>query len=305
MTETGSPDLPEVGEQVDTGLMLSDGEIEEVVAEAITTEVVAEAERDLLGSSAAGTSDAERRQRLEADRRMVEMLRSTGFTGRQFEMATRRLMGDLMAYAHPVLRSMLTKGTIFSKAFRFRHPIAKDAKDATARWTAEERDEAIDDAMVVGSKFFLDYGIKAGKWDHRRGAALTTYFVGACICGFIKVCNERWKIQQLERAFVESAPHRETEHGVYEDLVHAIPARGVEGRDPAEVVAARDEATRTLAKIKSSQVREALLLQADGMTQAEAATAVGLTRKGLERRLAYQRSKLRPPTKTDNTEDEG
>lgn len=305
MTETGSSGPTGLGDQVDAGPMLSDGELEEVVAEAITSEVVAHAEFVILGAAAVPSSDAERMARLEQDRRLVELLRSTGFEGPRFEAAYRKLSQRLLGYSYPVVSSMVNTGTIFAKAFRYRQPISKDAQAAAARWNAEERHDAIDDSIAWGSGFFLEYGLKRGKWDHRRGATLATYFVGACICGFIRVCNDRWKHEQLARAFVQSAPHREAGTGVREDALHSLPARGLEGRDPADVVAARDEVTRTMSKIKSAEVREALLLQADGMTQAEAAGAVGLTPKSLERRLAHQRSKLRPPKMINKSEDEG
>ncbi|TQM81393.1 hypothetical protein FHX81_3758 [Saccharothrix saharensis] len=305
MTETGSSSPTGMDDQVDARPMLSDGELEEVVAEAIISQVVAEAEIALLGATAAPLPDAERIRRLDQDRRLVEALRSTDFEGPRFEAAYRKLRQALLEYAYPVVGSLINTGTIFAKTSRYRQPLSRDAQAAAMLWTAEERHDAIDDSIAWGSAFFLEYGLKRGKWDHRRGATLSTYFVGACICGFIGVCNDRWKHRQLELAFVQSAPHRETEAGVHEDVLHSIPARGLDGRDPAEVAAARDEVARAMSKIKSVEVREALLLQADGMTQAEAAGVVGLSPKGLERRLSHQRSKFRPPNMISKTEDEG
>jgi len=306
MTEVEPAGASNAGGQVGPEvMMLSDAELADAVVEAVTSDVVAEAERDVLGDKAVQAAETDRITRLALDRRLVQLLRSTGFEGPDFDGVYSGFLRELIAYALPVMGSMVTKGTIFRESLRFRGRISKDARSAAALWTPPERQEAILDSVIEGCRLFLDYGLKGGRWDHRLGATLTTYFVGSCVCGFITVCNSRWKEDQVERAFIHSAPHREGEAGVYEETLNIIPASGPEGRDPADVAAQRDEIRRIGLKIKNPEMRQAFVLQADGKTQAEAAEELGLTRKTLERRTAQVRSKLRPSTMTNQNEDRG
>lgn len=281
--------------------MLSDEELAEVVSEALTSEVVARAENTLLGDAAEpADTDTERIERLERDRRLVEMLASTGFEGERFRKSFVSLTGRLMRYAFPIMTRWVRDGTIFGECARYRGRVDAPAAAAAAGWTEDERAEVVIDSITAAVAFFLDYALRKRKWDHRRGATLTTYFVGSCVCCFIKICNAKWKQQQLDEAFIRSAPRTEDDGGDQVDPLGEIPSQDP---DPADVAAIRDQAREVWTRITDEKVREGLALHLTGMTQAAAAGEVGLSPKAFERRLHRQRKTLRP---SDNpSEDEG
>jgi DNA-directed RNA polymerase specialized sigma24 family protein len=281
--------------------MLTDEELAEVVSEALTSDVVARAETTLLGADAVIASDTERIAQLDSDRRLVELLGSTGFEGEQFDKAFRKMSSRLIGYAFPIMKLWVREGRIFGECLKYRGHIDAPAAAAAAQWSESDRAEVVNETIVRAIDFFLDYALRKGKWDYRRGATLTTYFIGACVCAFIKVCNDRWKQQQLEEAFIRSGPRSEHDDNDNLDPVESIPDMGM---DPANLVALRDEAARTWSKITDDQVRRVLALRMTGMTQADAAVEVGLTAKAAERRLHTQRRKLRPPSSPGNSEDE-
>ncbi|PRY45971.1 hypothetical protein CLV43_101235 [Umezawaea tangerina] len=303
MTRDQQPGTPGDGETAPHLQMLSDEELGEALNGMSTSEVVGRTEEFLLGERAVKLVDSEQVAQLDADRRLVELLESTGFEGVRFDKAFRKLSQRLMSYAYPVIGSWVHSGAIFRECLRYRTRIDPPAAQAASEWSRAEREDAVVDSIVLGVDFFRDYALRKRKWDHRRGAALTTYFVGACVCCFSKVCNDRWKKKQLDEAFIRSAPRFEAD--VVDDtseLVNALPDTGL---DIATLVAVRDQAARTWPRIADEQVREALVLHMGGMTQAAAAVEVGLTPKALERRLHTQRGKLSPPIISNDFEDEG
>jgi DNA-directed RNA polymerase specialized sigma24 family protein len=304
MTGARQPGDPAEDHQAPAWSMLSDEELAEVVAEAVISEDVLRAEATLLGPDAAASSDKDRITRIEVDRRMVDLLASTGFSGEKFESAFRQLIGQLIGYAHPIIGLWVRDGSIFHECLRYRGRIGAGPTAAALAWTDEESDEeseeAVLDTLLLAANFFLDYGLRKRKWDHRRGATLATYFVGACVCTFIKVCNDRWKQQQLQEAFIHSGPRDAWEEDV--DLADTIKDPGM---DPADMAVLRVESASVLEKISDPQVRRVLALRATGMTQVAAAAEVGMTAKAVERRLHTQRRKLRPPNPSSGTEDEG
>ncbi|MFJ5989280.1 hypothetical protein [Lentzea sp. NPDC092896] len=294
---------PEDDDHAQAWAMLSDEELAEVVAEAVTSEDVVRAEAALLGADAAASSDAERFERIEADRRMVELLASTGFTGPRFDGVFPRLSGRMIGYAYPIIRLWVREGQIFRECLRYRGHINPAAAAAARAWSDAEREEAVMDTLLRGVDFFLDYGLRKGKWDHRRGATLATYFIGSCVCCFIKVCNDRWKQDQLQEAFIRSGSRNEQVDGdgTIDLAEHLVDP----GMDPGERALLRVEAANAMSAITDEKVRQVLALRMTGMTQAAAADEVGLTAKAVERRLHTQRRKLRPPNSTSTNEDEG
>ncbi|OLF05122.1 hypothetical protein BLA60_37730 [Actinophytocola xinjiangensis] len=300
MTLTSQPEDPRDGDEGSAWSVMSDEELAEVVAEALTSEVVSRAEETLLDDVTA-VADTERIDRLDADRRLVEYLAATGFAGQRFEVAFSKLARRLFSYAFPIMTLWVRDGTIFGECARYRGRVDTPAAAAAAAWSAADRAEVVIDSIIDAVDFFLDYALRKGKWDHRRGATLTTYFVGSCVCCFIKVCNARWKHQQLEEAFIRSAPRTEDDGGDLDDPVERIPSPDA---DPADLVATRDHAAGLWSRISDEKLREGLAWHLrTGGTQAAAAAEVGLSPKAFERRLHRQRTKLRPPDTA--SEDEG
>lgn len=303
MTEVREPGDPEDDHHAEALAMLSDEDLSEVVAEAVTSEDVSRAEAELLDPDGVVSSDKERIGQIEVDRRLVELLASTGYEGERFEKAFPKLSGRMISYAHPIIGLWVRDGRIFGECLKYRGRISPAAAAAAAMWTKSERDDAVLDTLVRGVDFFLEYGLRKGKWDHRRGATLATYFVGACVCCFAKVCNDRWKQEQLKEAFIHSGPRIELVDGDGDiDLAEYVVDPGM---GPAELAVLRAEAASAYSKITDPKVRDVLAMRMAGMTQAAAASEVGMTAKAVERRLHTQRHKLRPPNASSDSEDEG
>lgn len=303
MTSVRQPGDPEDDHHALAWSMLSDEELAEVVAEAVTSEDVSHAEATLLGPSAVVSSDKERIAQIEVDRRMVELLASTGFGGERFDRVFPKVSSRLIGYAHPIIGLWLRDGRIFGECLKYRGQISAAAAAAAAAWTEADREEVVLDTIVHAIDFFLEYGLRKGKWDHRRGATLSTYFVGACVCSFIKVCNDRWKQDQLQEAFIRSGPRAEQDDSDEDaDLVESLMDQRM---GPEDMAVLRADAASAWSKISDEKVRDVLVLRMAGMTQAAAAGEVGLTAKAVERRLHTQRRKLRPPNASSGTADEG
>ncbi|VVJ22743.1 Uncharacterised protein [Amycolatopsis camponoti] len=249
-----------------------------------------EAELAAHGGSTAGDPAAQR----AAEARILEILRAEQFTGPRFERLFGKMAHRLVGYAFPIMRHWIGSGHIFDECLKFRRPIIKQARAAASEWTLEEQEAfAIDsiigtDAMQGGVQFFLNYGLRKGNWDPQKGASSGTYFVGACACCFASFCNKWWKDKVLAEAML-SSPAEADEEG--EDLLQRIADTSV---DPADAVVLRDSAARAMAQVKDPKIQEVLLRRSYlGQTQAEAATAVDLTPKAVERRLHTHRKNMR------------
>jgi hypothetical protein len=249
-----------------------------------------EAELALYREGAAGDSAAQR----AAEARILEIFQAEQFTGPRFDRLFGKMTHRLVGYAFPIMRHWIGSGHIFDECLKFRRPIIKQARAAASEWTLEEQEAfAIDsiigtDSMTGGVEFFLDYGLRRGNWDPGKGASSGTYFVGACACCFAQFCNKWWKDKVLAEAMLSSPADLDDEG---EDLLLRIADTSF---NPAEKVVLRDSAARALAQVKDPKIQEVLLRRSYlGETQAEAAVAVDLTPKAVERRLHTHRKNMR------------
>ncbi|WP_157756752.1 sigma factor-like helix-turn-helix DNA-binding protein [Plantactinospora sp. KBS50] len=216
-----------------------------------------------------------RAARVEADRLMVQACAKENFEGPM----TKKLLLVAHEYATPVISFLITNGTIFKEAIRLRRPVRRDDRDLA--WTVDERNfltHCTVDTGIFG--LFCEYGLRQGRWDHRRGVKLTTYATNGCIMCFSSVYPKWWS----SRAWESGA-------GLAVDFPQRlqIDRRAV---DPAEQAVNRVEAMRLLREFPE-QERTALVLRGEyGVSQSEAAALVGLTPKALESRLGRSRRRL-------------
>jgi hypothetical protein len=248
------------------------------------------AELALHGEGAAGGSAAQQ----AAEARILEIFRNEQFTGPRFERLFGKMAHRLIGYAFPIMRHWIGSGHIFDECLKFRRPIIKQARAAASEWSLEQQEAfAIDsiigtDSMPGGIGFFLDYGLRRGNWDPRKGASSGTYFVGACACCFAQFCNKWWKDEVLAEA-VLSSPADTDDEG--DELLLRIADTTF---NPAEKAVLQDSAARALAQVKDPKIQEVLLRRSYlGETQAEAAAEVELTPKAVERRLHTHRKNMR------------
>jgi DNA-directed RNA polymerase specialized sigma24 family protein len=260
----------------------------------IPDEAVTQTDVDL--SADMGQFDDQRASRLEADRRLVEMMAEEGFEGEKFDQMFAKLARKLYGYAWPILLRWTANGQIFRECDKYRRPVARPA--VAHNWTLEDRRQIVTDTCLAAVDFFRDYALRRSHWDWRRRACLATYFVGACVCCFAKVF-ERWWKERLVAESVRLAAQDRDDTGD-DPLDRLIPPEP----DPALVAITRDEAGRAMRQVRDPQLREVLWLRAIGFTQADAAKQVGITEKAVEGRLDRHRKKLRGESPA-NTADPG
>ncbi|MGW4130899.1 RNA polymerase sigma factor [Amycolatopsis japonica] len=254
-------------------------------------EVLAQVEAEL--SVHGGRSFRDSAAQRAAEIRMLDILKAEEFTGPRFDRLFGKLAHQLVGYAHPIMKHWIGTGHIFTECLKFRRPIIDQARAAAAEWSGEQQQAfAVDamigtDAVLGGVGFFLDYGLKKGNWDPRKGASAATYFVGACTCCFAQFCNKWWKDKVVTEAMLSSPSDLDDEP---DPLVRiADPAY-----NPEQLAVLRDTAARALAKVGDPKIQEVLLRRSyTGESQAEAAAAVDLTAKAAERRLHTHRRNLR------------
>ena len=244
------------------GVRLRDNEVDEL-------------ERELTDDDLRSSADPAERDRVEnakrllADRAFLAELAAAGFAGPMFEVAET----EFAAYGIAVIMAWTRTGQIFRKCQDIGRPLSEHAP----QWTRDDRLEIAIETTARALHYFINNVLRAGKWDHRRGASLRTYFVGACLLQFPNAF-EVWITEQRRWAQVNDG--------------ETILDDAVGGSDPQWADPTGDVAVRTcavmdcLASIPDPQTRKAaLLVLAHGASHAEAGAAVGLSAAAVEGRL--------------------
>lgn len=223
---------------------------------------------DLWAETPAERADAERIDRLAGDRDLVGELRRLGFSGPVWQ----HVAEELVRYGVAVMTAWTIKGTVFDKCARRGRPVERPPSGVL------DRDEAASLAGEVVAESlnrFRDEVLVPQRWDPKRGASLTTFFVGQCVLRFPNIYRT-WLAQVPDRQtlsdslLLERSGHERVEDDVILDLT----------------------ATQTLRAIPSVEAREAFVLVALGYRQREVAERMGTTEKAVERMLAYARRQL-------------
>jgi RNA polymerase sigma-70 factor (ECF subfamily) len=272
---TLDPEPPDDGSEGDYAALLNPALLDSVdlsqqpdeALEAILCQIAPGARRDTPEARAA---------RIEMDRRIVARVAAEGFDGPD----TKKLLFAAFEYAEPVVGALIGTGQIFRECKRLCRPVNRQPGDV--QWTDDDCAFLTERCVDAGIfHVFYEHGLKRGRWDPRRGTALTTYGVNACTLCFSSVYQKWWRARVLERSFG--------------DLEVDLPAHvqvDLHQPDPAERVVNRLEAERLLGQMPEP-ARTALWLRGmHGETQAEAASFVGLTEKALESHIGRTRGKL-------------
>ncbi len=218
----------------------------------------------------------ENAERLLADHALLEELAAAGFTGPMFNVAKT----EFATYGIAVLMAWARTGQIFPKCRAKGRPLSTPAPE----WSRDDRLEIVIEATAKGLQYFLDEVLKPGKWDHRRGATLRTYFVGACLLQFPNA-YEVWATEQ----------RRWAQHDGEDALEHAVVRGDPQWADPTGDAAVRAcAAHECLAGIPDPRTRQAAwLVHGLEASLAEAGAAVGLSADAVEGRL-YRIRRRRP-----------
>lgn len=287
MTDSGrlGPELPDEGSDerdyvalINSALLDSAGLAQQPgeVLDAVLRELAPDARRDTPEVRAA---------QIEIDRRIVMRVRAENFAGPN----TTKLLLAAHEYASPVVGSLIGTRRIFGECVRLRRPVKRRPGDE--QWTKDDHAFLTETCVDQGIfHVFLEHGLK--RWDPSRRTALTTYAVNACILCFSAAYQTWWHIRVLEHSSGDMA----VDLPAYLQINQHQP-------DPAEQAVNRIDAERLMRQIPEPARTGLLLRGVEGATQAEAAAALGLTVKQLERKIGRARENLgltqsRPP-KTD------
>lgn len=231
--------------------------------------------RQLVPDVAPETAQS-RAARIAIDRRIVARCAREDFEGPN----TKKLLVVAFEYATPVIGFLVGTGRVFSEAERLGRPVVRQPGDEM--WSARDRAELAEQCVDLGVfHVFHKHGLKKGRWDYRRGTALTTYAVNACSLSFATVYPRWWRGRVMESSFA----------GLDLDLPMHLQIDRHEP-DPAERVANRLDAENLLLQMPEP-IQVAMWLRAmEDETQAQAAAHLGLSEKALESRIGRARGKL-------------
>jgi hypothetical protein len=215
---------------------------------------------------------ADRVDRLSGDVDLVTRLALEKYTGPSWDYVAQ----ELAKYGMAVIASWIGRGLIFercaSKGLGGLQAIQRP-------FTEDENAELTGETVAKALHHFKFDVLMKNQWDHRRGATLSTYFIGQCLIRFANIYRS-WLRGENRNQYVMVDDDQ-----LLDSL--AEPTRG-----PERQVVAGVTAERALSTVKDPRVRKAMHLQAAGWTQAEIADEFDVTDKAVERMLANERGRL-------------
>ena len=208
--------------------------------------------------------------RREEDRELIARLAKSGFEGPGQEL----FEAELAAYGYPVMMAWTRSGQIIRKAAEIGRPLSIP-RDGPG-WTREDRSELSAETVGRALVFFREKVLRAGAWDHTRGAAIKTYFIGACLCQFPNVYHA-WQAER-RRWNRHLAVSLDDPGG--SGVLYQVP-----GNDDTEHRAlARHQLQQVMAELagKHPDLHQVVVMWLDGCTDAQAAEKLGSNPRKIE-----------------------
>lgn len=210
-------------------------------------------------------------ERLAADENILALAMQEQFAG----PVSDRLRTALAEYGYAVLAAWIKTGLIFRKCSEKNIRVSDPPRDGFA--FGEVEDLAVD-TVALGLAKFQSNVLSKSTWDRKKGASLTTFFVGQCLFQWPLV-YERWCRCKTRDARLASALSRED---AAVDMTHP---------DPSVEVEMKARVKELLAGVDNPVTRRIVVLKAKGYAQAEIAEILGITVGALESRLHRLRQK--------------
>jgi RNA polymerase sigma factor (sigma-70 family) len=185
---------------------------------------------------------------------------------------------ELAKYGMGVIGGWMYLGTVFEKCKSKGHG---GLSSPNRPFTRDEITELTGETVAAALRHFRYDVLMKGKWDYRKGASLRTYFVGQCLMRFANIYR-LWLRQET----------RHVRHPNEDEALLEFASRNHRA-SPADQAIDRLEVDDAISKIKKASVREAMIMTAEDMTQAEIAAALGVSEKTVERMIANQRKRFR------------
>lgn len=219
-------------------------------------------------------TEAERLDRLAADRELVDEFARAGFAGDDWDF----FENELARYGLAVIRAWLRRGLMRVRCAEKRVP-ATDLPD----WARRDQmviDSVAGETVADAIRRFRDEVLVPGVWDPNRGASLRTFFIGQCMRRYPNA-YQRWQRHELPQ--------------VSDDPVDELDLVTGHGR----ISGVEDEAIRThtatliLRGVSSERAARALALDACGYPNTAIAADLGTTIDAVASLLKRERAKLR------------
>lgn len=220
-------------------------------------------------------SAAERVDRLAADYDLVTGLAFARFEGPDYD----RFATELARYGLAVITGWIRRGLILARC-RERGFGGLPEPPAGAFEDPDVVNELANETVGKALHHFRDDVLMTGRWDHRQGASLRTFFIGQCLIRFANIYRQ-WLKTECRRGYTL------TDHA----MVEALDRRRTIG--PEDRVVDLAETQRALGAIKNPLVRRALVLFAAGVSHQEIGQQLGVTDKAVERMIANERTRMR------------
>jgi len=213
---------------------------------------------------------AENLARREEDRELIARLAKSGFEGPGQEL----FEAELAAYGYPVMMAWTRSGEIIRKTAEKGRPLSIP-RDGPG-WSREDRSELSAETVGRALALFREKVLRAGAWDHTRGATIKTYFMGACLFQFPNV----YQVWQAERRRWNRHPAVSIDDPGGPGLLDQVPG----GEDTEHRAIARHQLQQVMAELAGQypDLHQVVVLWLDGCTDAQAARKLGSSPRKIE-----------------------
>ena len=213
---------------------------------------------------------AENLVRREEDQELISKLAKSNFEG----VAQEQFEAELAAYGYPIMMAWTRTGEIVRKSARNGRPLI--IPSGGLGWSSEDRSELSSETVARAVDFFREKVLRAGAWDHTRGATVKTYFVGACLFQFPNV----YQLWQAERRRWDNLPIVSIDDPGIPGLLYQVPG----AEDTEYRVIARRQLQQVMAELgdKYPDLHQVVKMWLDGYTDAQAAGLLGVTPRTIE-----------------------
>jgi hypothetical protein len=208
----------------------------------------------------------------EEDRALIARLAKSSFEGPGQDL----FEANLSAYGYPVMMAWTRTGEIINKTKEKGRPLSIPPDGL--EWSREDRSELSSETVARALIFFREKVLRAGAWDHNRGATIKTYFVGACLFQFPNV----YQLWQAERRRWNRHPTVSTDDPDGPDILYQLPSDD----DTEHRAIARHQLQGVMAELaeKYPDLHQVVEMWLEGLTDAQAAKRLGITPRTLEGR---------------------
>lgn len=203
--------------------------------------------------------------RLLADRELLTAMGFESFAG----PATTELQNALIEYGYAVMGAWLDPKTdrLYLEANARGFGIAQF--ELRRLFTDDHRNDLRVEVVITSVPSFLAEVLAKGRWDHRRGASIKTFFIGWCVMQF----------RNIFRKFVKAHEHDFVQRAEFPAGVLSI-----ESERPESALTAQETRRELLALIADEKTRALIALRADGYTNEEIADLLELSVGAVESR---------------------